>query len=88
MAENVSVELRCNKNNGGSYTAQTYVNGKKNDGAEFSINRGNLDLIVLLHAKVKKLYPSAEIRVKGLDKMSMDVILRADRSEPQTAKTK
>ena len=88
MPENVSIELRCNKNNGGSYTAHTYVNGKKNDGAEFSVNRGNLDLIVLLHAKVKKLYPSAIIRVKGLDKMSMDIILRAERSEPQGTKNK
>ncbi len=88
MSENVSVEMRCNKNNGGSYTAHTYVNGKKNDGAEFSVNRGNLDLIVLLHAKVKKLYPNAEIRVKGLDKMSMDMILRAEHSQPQPTKTK
>jgi hypothetical protein len=37
---------------------------------------------------VKKLYPSAEIRVKGLDKMSMDIILRAERSEPQGTKNK
>jgi|GEM_PF-1765087 len=86
MAENISIELRCNKNNGGTYTAQTYINGKRNDGAEFSVNRGNLDLVVLLHARVKKLYPTAEIRVKGLDKMSMDLILRAERIEPQETK--
>lgn len=88
MSESVVIELRCNKNNGGSYTAQTYINGKKNDGAEFSVNRGNLDLVILLHARLKKLHPSAEIRVKGLDKMSMDLILRAERSEPQGPKNK
>ncbi|MGA9407102.1 MAG: hypothetical protein WBW71_08220 [Bacteroidota bacterium] len=88
MPENLSIELRCNKNNGGSFTAHTYINGKKKDEAEFSVNRGNLDLIVLLHAKVKKLYPSAKIRVKGLDKMSMDMILRAERSEPQASERK
>ncbi len=88
MSENTSIELRCNKNNGGSYTAHTYVNGKKNDEAGFSVNRGNVDLIILLHAKVKKLYPSAEIRIKGLDKMAMDLILRSERGEPQGNKTK
>jgi hypothetical protein len=77
MPENLSIELRCNKNNGGSYNAHTYVNGKKNEGAEFSINRGNCDAIALLYAKVKKLYPDKEIRIKGLDKMCMDMILRA-----------
>ena len=88
MAESVTIELRCNKNNGGSYTAHTYFNGKKKEEPEFSVNRGNLDLVVLLHARVKKHYPSAEIRVKGLDKMSMDTILRAERSEPPVTKPK
>ena len=88
MAEKVSIELRCNKNSGGSYTAHTYVNGKKNENAECSVNRGNCDLIVLLHARVKKLYPNSEIRVKGLDKMCMDMILRAERNHPQESKAK
>ncbi len=88
MSESVSIELRCNKNNGGSFTAHTYVNGKKNDAPEFSVNRGNLDLIILLHAKVKKHYPSAEIRVKGLDKLAMDLIYRAERSESEGVKSK
>ncbi|MGA7161775.1 MAG: hypothetical protein WBZ48_12275 [Bacteroidota bacterium] len=77
MTENLSIELRCNKNNGGSYTAHTYVNGKKKEEIEFSVNRGNCDMIVLLYGKVKKLYPETEIRVKGLDKMCMDQILRS-----------
>ena len=77
MPENLSIELRCNKNNGGSYNAHTYVNGKKKDEDGFSVNRGNCDLIALLYGKVKKLYPDKEIRIKGLDKMCMDKILRA-----------
>jgi hypothetical protein len=88
MAEKISIELRCNKNSGGSYTAHTYVNGRKNENAELSVNRGNCDLIVLLHAKVKKLYPGSDIRVKGLDKMCMDMILRAERSLQQEPKAK
>ena len=76
MPENVSIELRCNKNNGGSYTAHTYMNGKENDNTEYSVNRGTCDAIALLYAKIKKLHPGNEIRIKGLDKLCMDKILR------------
>ena len=86
MPETVSIELRCNKNNGGSYTAHIYVNGKKKEEAEFSVNRGTCDLIVLLHAKVKKLYPHTEIRIKGLDKMCLEKVIRAERNEPHGSK--
>ena len=77
MADATHIELRCNKNNAGSYTAHVYVNGKKNDDAAMSVNRGNCDAIGLLYAKLKTSYPSVQIRILGLDKMCMDKILRA-----------
>jgi len=69
MPENVSIEIRCNKNNGGSYTgAHVCKRQKKNDGVDFpSIEEFRSDRFCCTQ-KVKKLYPSAEIRVKGLDK--------------------
>ena len=76
MSETLSIELRCNKNTGGSYNAHTYVNGKKNSDAELFVNRGDCDAIALLYGRVKKAYPGTEIRVKGLDKMCYDKIMR------------
>jgi len=77
MVESLQIELRCNKNNVGTYNAHLYVNGKKSEDAELSVHRGNCDAIALLYAKIKKVHPSIQIRIKGLDKMCMDRILRA-----------
>ncbi len=77
MAESAQIELRCNKNNAGSYNAQLYVNGKKSEEAEHYIHRGSCDAIGLLYAKVKKAHPDAQVKIMGLDKMCMDKILRA-----------
>ena len=77
MADPTQIELRCNKNNAGSYNAHLYLNGRKSEDAEHSIHRGNCDAIGLLYAKIKKAYPSVPIRIMGLDKMCMDKILRA-----------
>ena len=77
MAEATQIELRCNKNNAGSYNAQLYINGKKSEEADHSIHRGNCDAIGLLYAKAKKAHPAVQIRILGLDKMCMDKILRA-----------
>jgi len=77
MQENISLELRCNKTNAGEYNAHMYVNGKKNDDAKFFVHHGTCDAIALLYAKIKQLHPGAQIRIKGLDKMCMDKVLRA-----------
>ena len=76
MPENLSIELRCNKNNGGSYTGHTFLNGKKQDAAEYSVHRGDCDAVALLYSKIKKLHPGNEVHIKGLDKLCMDKILR------------
>ena len=76
MPENTSIELRCNKNNGGSYNAHVYVNGKKSAEVDLSVNRGNFDAIALLYDRLKKLHPGIKPRIKGLDKMCLDKITR------------
>lgn len=76
MSENTSIEIRCNKNNGGTYNAHTFVNGKKAEGADMSVNRGNCDAIALLYDKLQKLHPGIKPRIKGLDKMCLDKIMR------------
>lgn len=76
MVENLQIELRCNKNSAGTYNAHLYLNGRKSEDAELSVHHGNCDAIGLLYAKIKKAHPSVQIRIKGLDKMCMDKILR------------
>ncbi len=76
MPENVSIELRCNKNNGGTYNASTFVNGKLATEPELSVNRGNCDAIAMLYDRVKKLHPGVDPRIKGLDKICLDKIMR------------
>ncbi len=76
MAQSLSIELRCNKNSGGTYNARTYVNGKPAAEPELSVNRGNCDAIAMLYDRVKKLHPGVDPRIKGLDKMCFDKIMR------------
>lgn len=76
MPENISIELRCNKNSGGTYNARIYVNGKPAADPGLSINRGNCDAIAMLYDRVKKLHPGVDPRIKGLDKMCLDKIMR------------
>lgn len=76
MAEHISVELRCNKNSGGTYNASTYVNGRLIADSQLSVNRGNCDAIAILYDRVKKLHPGVDPRIKGLDKMCLDKIKR------------
>lgn len=76
MPENISIEVRCNKNSGGTYNASTFVNGKLLEEADLSVNRGNCDAIALLYDRLKKLHPGIKPRIRGLDKMCMEKILR------------
>ena len=76
MPENISLELRCNKNNGGTYNARTFINGKLAAEPLLSVNRETCDAIALLYDRVKKMHPGVELRIKGLDKMCLDKILR------------
>ncbi len=76
MPENVSIELRCNKNSGGTYNARTFVNGKLAAEPELSVNRGTCDAIAMLYDRIKKLHPGVVPRIKGLDKTCLDKIMR------------
>ena len=77
MPDTIRVELRCNKNNAGTYNAHLFVNGKKKPEGDWQVHHGTCDAIGLLYAKIKKEYPSSPIQVKGLDKPCMDQILRS-----------
>lgn len=77
MPEQLSIELRCSKTSDGKYTAHTFVNGKQIKDSDLSVNRSDEYAVVLLHRRVKKKYPKADIVVKGLDKHAMDEIARS-----------
>ena len=76
MAENLSIELRCNKNSGGTYNASTFVNGKPAVEPELTVKRGNCDAIAMLYDRVKKQHPGIDPRIRGLDKTCLDKIMR------------
>ncbi len=77
MSGQFSIELRCSKTSDAKYNAHTFVNGKQIKDPDLSVNRSDEYAVVLLHQRVRKKYPKADIVVKGLDKHAMDEIARS-----------